>query len=85
MRFLLSAVAMLFVATVSAAPTDNKEGPARGACRDEIKTICAGVQPGEGRLKQCMEANRDKFSPDCKERATMKHKPCHPRPAKDPA
>jgi hypothetical protein len=133
MRSVLIVLTLLFATTAMAAePADP--GPQRGACREEVKKICAGIKPGDGQLKQCVEANRDKFTPACQERmsraaegrgaavqackddvqklcagvehgggqlhqclqkneaqlsegcrASLKHKPRHPRPAKDPA
>lgn len=36
------------------------------ACRDDVQTLCAGVQPGEGRIKACMRKNARKLSDGCK-------------------
>jgi len=37
-----------------------------GQCEDDILAHCAEVQLGEGRVKQCLEANVDSVSPACK-------------------
>jgi len=37
-----------------------------GQCEDDILAHCAEVQLGEGRVKQCLEANADSVSPACK-------------------
>jgi hypothetical protein len=34
-------------------------------CRDDLKTYCSDVQPGEGRLLQCLDKNKDKISKRC--------------------
>jgi hypothetical protein len=39
-------------------------------CRDDLKSLCAEVKPGEGRLRDCLEKNEAKVSARCK--AAMK-------------
>ncbi len=34
-------------------------------CRDDLKTYCSSVKPGEGRLLDCIEKNRKKVSSRC--------------------
>jgi hypothetical protein len=34
-------------------------------CTEEIRTFCADVQPGGGRILQCLKANESKLSPAC--------------------
>ena len=34
-------------------------------CTEEIRTLCANVQPGGGRILQCLKANEAKLSPAC--------------------
>ena len=36
-------------------------------CRDDLKTYCSDIQPGEGRLLQCMDRNYTKVSKRCKQ------------------
>jgi hypothetical protein len=36
-------------------------------CKDDLKTFCANVKPGEGRLIDCIEKNKDKISSRCKQ------------------
>jgi hypothetical protein len=38
----------------------------RQACEPEIHQHCAGVQPGEGRLRDCVKENFSAFSDTCK-------------------
>ncbi len=37
-------------------------------CTQEIRTFCADVQPGGGRILQCLTANEAKLSPACVKR-----------------
>jgi len=36
-------------------------------CRDDLKRYCSGVQPGEGRLIDCIDKNMEKVSGRCKQ------------------
>jgi hypothetical protein len=51
---------------VDAAPSQaqTQEMP----CTDEIRQYCADVQPGGGRVLQCLKANESKLSPACMRR-----------------
>jgi len=35
-------------------------------CRDDLKAYCSSVKPGEGRLLNCIDKNKDKISERCK-------------------
>ena len=35
-------------------------------CKDDIIMYCAGVQPGEGGIMQCLKANKSHLSSGCK-------------------
>jgi hypothetical protein len=37
-------------------------------CAGDIKTLCAGVQPGEGRIKACIKSHLTDLSPTCADR-----------------
>jgi len=39
----------------------------RAACQADIRATCPGVQPGGGRILQCINANPDKISQPCKD------------------
>lgn len=39
----------------------------RSACGADIRTLCAGVQPGGGRIVQCIAGNAASLSPGCKD------------------
>ena len=42
------------------------QSPARGACMNDVKTLCGGVQPGGGRIRECFKAHREQLSSGCK-------------------
>ncbi len=37
-------------------------------CATDIKTLCAGVQPGEGRIKACIKSHLTELSQTCEDR-----------------
>ena len=39
----------------------------RSACGADVRTICGGVQPGGGRIVQCLATNAASLSPACKD------------------
>jgi len=42
-----------------------QERPAARACAGDIKTLCAGVQPGEGRIRACVKQHFNELSEPC--------------------
>ena len=43
-----------------------QQGGLRGACLSDIKTLCGSVQPGGGRIRECMRKHREQLSSGCK-------------------
>jgi hypothetical protein len=41
-------------------------GPMQGPCMSDIKTMCGSVQPGGGRIRDCMRKHRAQLSIACK-------------------
>jgi hypothetical protein len=37
-----------------------------GACRQDIEKLCAGIQPGEGRIAGCLKSHQADLSEGCK-------------------
>ena len=37
------------------------------ACRADIVKSCPGIEPGDGRIIQCLRAHQDAISPECKQ------------------
>ena len=44
----------------------GEPGPVRGACMNDVKTLCGSVQPGGGRIRECMREHRAQLSNACK-------------------
>lgn len=69
-RWLLS-IAMLFAVsaavaqTNSAAPSASGGGKFRTACDQDLERFCVGVQPGGGRLVQCLSTHTGALSAAC--------------------
>lgn len=67
---LLTAILGAAVALPLAA--DDYKGP-KGPCHEEVKKLCAGIEPGEGRMRECIMENKDKFSAGCKAKMQKRH------------
>lgn len=65
---IMASVLVLSVLTIPALAADPPRpgGPVFEACKADIASLCAGIQPGGGRIKECLRANRDKLSEGCK-------------------
>ncbi len=65
LRHLLLALPVLAAFTAQAA---EPAVPAKvlKACKEDIKTLCEGVQRGEGRIAACLKEKADKVSEGCK-------------------
>jgi len=37
-------------------------------CKSDIETLCKGVQPGGGRIGQCLQQNAEKVSAPCQQK-----------------
>ena len=65
----LACAALAIAGSAAAQPGDEGGkggGAVRGACRADIEQLCASVQPGGGRIVQCLREHQDRVSPDCK-------------------
>jgi Cysteine rich repeat len=60
-------VASILVMSMAAGPAVAADVAAlREACKADVASLCQGVQPGGGRIKECLKANKDKVSEGCK-------------------
>jgi hypothetical protein len=53
-------------ATAFAQDADQPRGGGRGACREDVQKLCAGVERGGGKIRECLTSNMDKLSDACK-------------------
>jgi Cysteine rich repeat len=66
-------------ATPAPAPAPSQQAikDVRAACEADAKKLCAGVQPGGGRILQCLGQHKTEVSDACKQ-AVMKAKQAAP-------
>ena len=65
-------ITALFTLSLLAVPAGAHDGAGpraaiREACKADAETVCRGIQPGEGRLRACFRANREKLSQPCRD------------------
>jgi Golgi apparatus protein 1 len=65
----------LFGATAVAA----QQQPGRDACRADVERLCKNVQPGGGRVAQCLKDNEASVSAECKEHMAKMREHMHQR------
>ena len=53
---------------------DAEQPKTRGACRDDIQKLCAGIERGGGRIRECLTGQMDKLSDTCKQRIESRPK-----------
>lgn len=53
------------LAQTAASLTAEQAQALRTACQADVKKLCADVQPGGGRVVQCMQSKRDQATPPC--------------------
>lgn len=60
-------------------------GAMRGACRADIEQLCSGVEPGGGRIAQCLREHADRVSDTCKSAMSQARANRRNHPATTPA
>lgn len=45
-----------------------QQGDVMKACNADMKSLCSGIEKGQGRIAQCLRQNEDKLSEGCKSR-----------------
>lgn len=60
-------IAALFGGTAAAQSAEQPRQAVRQACASDVHTLCAGVLPGGGRIKQCIIDKHDQLSDGCKD------------------
>ncbi len=65
--WIFAGAALLIAGSAFAQPADGGGGGAvRQACQPEIEKLCAGIQPGGGRIMQCIRQHRAEVSDTCR-------------------
>lgn len=59
-------VAAILSTMTFAAAASAQHGPVATACADDIPKFCAGKEHGQGEIRACLEANKDKVSAACR-------------------
>jgi hypothetical protein len=77
MKRLLVIVAATLLSTAALADTGGNR-PA-GPCKADAEKLCAGIQPGGGRIAACLREHKDQVSDACK--AKFQSRRGHRRPA----
>lgn len=54
-----------FVVAGALAALFTTAGAQQGACKDDVDKLCKDVQPGEGRVLQCLKTHEKEVSPAC--------------------
>jgi hypothetical protein len=68
-RHALMALALVGLLHPGASRAQTAPAAARQACGADFQRYCAAVAPGGGRVRRCLEENRERLSPAC--RATL--------------
>ena len=58
----LALAAAMIVPGIALAEPGHLDGP----CKTDLQALCAGVQPGGGRIRDCMKEHRAELSAACK-------------------
>ena len=58
-------LSMPLAVALSVAPGALQAQRGTGPCREDIQKFCAGVQPGGGRYRDCLEQHAAQLSPAC--------------------
>lgn len=64
----LALFGLLATSTVFAAdaPAQKPGAALAEACAQDVKTLCPGTEPGDGRIAACLKEHRSKVSSGCK-------------------
>ena len=62
----IAATALFISALIGAPAVAQEKGHRLAACKADIDKVCASEPRGQGRIRACLEANKDKLAPECK-------------------
>jgi hypothetical protein len=64
--FKIAATALFMSALFGAPAFAQEKGHRLAACKADIDKLCASEPRGHGKIRACLEANKDKLAPECK-------------------
>lgn len=71
---MLHRVALIAIVLAVFASPIQAQDAGRGACRDDIKQLCAGVERGGGRIFDCLAGQKEKLTEECRKRVESRSK-----------
>ena len=63
---LIAFTALVSLSSVAFAQDTDQPRGGRGACREDVQKLCAGVERGGGKIRECLSSQMDKLSDGCK-------------------
>ena len=75
MRSLTLLLLVCAAAATQSALADDQLAAIRAACAEDAQKLCAGVQPGGGRIVACLKEHKDSLSDRCKQAAGLATNP----------
>lgn len=67
LRLLLIPILAFSASSAALAQKQGANPAVKAACRGDAQRLCQGVQPGGGRIGQCLKARMSEISPGCLE------------------
>lgn len=64
---LATAVLFVFFSGIATGAEQAQTGGPRVACKADVERLCAGIQPGGGRIAGCLKQNEAQLSAACKD------------------
>jgi len=85
MKAILLPVALLALNSnvVLAADTPQRSRPL-SVCQSDVEKLCAGVQPGRGRIAACLKQNQAQLSAPCQDALAKARERKNPAPTPTP-
>jgi hypothetical protein len=66
LKLSLAVAAGVFVPMVALAEPVNVNSSVQSACMSDVKALCGSIQPGGGRIRDCMKQHSSQLSASCK-------------------
>lgn len=79
LTFAMTLLALLVSQPGGAQPDPALSQAVRAACTADIRSLCAGVLPGGGRVVRCMRDKRDSLSEGCRDALAAARQQSQPR------